>query len=51
MRRKDREVVNMDEIIGIISRCNTIRIGINNVKQPYVVPLSFGLIVEKMKCQ
>lgn len=42
MNRKDREVADFEEIIRLISSCDTIRLGINNGEYPYVVPLSFG---------
>ena len=42
MRRKDREVQSLDEIFGILNRCNTVRIGFQGDKYPYVVPVSFG---------
>lgn len=46
MRRKDREVTNPDEILDILRRCDTIRLGLRGAEYPYVVPLSFGLEVE-----
>ena len=42
MRRKDREVQSQDDIFGILNRCDTVRIGIQGDKYPYVVPVSFG---------
>ena len=42
MRRNDREIKNSDEIIDILRRADTIRLGINGDPFPYVVPLSFG---------
>ena len=42
MRRKDREINNIDEIFDILNRCDTIRIGLHGEKYPYVVPVSFG---------
>ena len=47
MRRKDREVTDRAEIMNILFRCDTIRIGIQGDEFPYVVPVSFGMeIVE-----
>ena len=46
MRRKDREIVNPDEILDILRRCDTVRIGIRGTEYPYVVPVSFGVEVE-----
>ena len=50
MRRKDREVQSLDEIFDILNRCDTVRIGFQGDKYPYVVPVSFGaeLIDEKV---
>jgi len=42
MRRSDREITNRDEIIDVLKRSNTIRLGIHNEPFPYIVPLSFG---------
>jgi nitroimidazol reductase NimA-like FMN-containing flavoprotein (pyridoxamine 5'-phosphate oxidase superfamily) len=42
MRRTDREITNRDEIIDVLKRSNTIRLGIHAEPFPYVVPLSFG---------
>jgi len=42
MRRIDREIKNRDEIIDVLKRADTIRLGINGGPFPYVVPLSFG---------
>ena len=43
MRRKDREVTDKKEIIGILRRCDTVHIGMQGEKYPYVVPVSFGV--------
>ena len=42
MRRKDRQVNSFDEIVEILSRCDTIRLAMKGDPFPYVVPLSFG---------
>ena len=42
MRRKDREVHDLNEKFDILSRCDTVRIGIMGEKHPYIVPVSFG---------
>ena len=39
MRRKDREVTDLQEIFDILLRCDTVRIGMTG---PYIVPVSFG---------
>lgn len=42
MRRNDREVTDFAEIIDILHRADTIRLGLHNQPYPYIVPLSFG---------
>lgn len=42
MRKADREIKNLDEIVDVISRCDTIRLGISDQNAPYIVPVSFG---------
>lgn len=42
MRRKDREVKDMNKIIDIIDRCDIVRIGLSDGDYPYIVPLNFS---------
>ena len=42
MRKADREITNFDEIVELLSRCDTIRLGISDGGTPYIVPVSFG---------
>lgn len=42
MRKSEREVKNLEDIVNILDRCETVRIGINGNEYPYVVPVSFG---------
>lgn len=42
MRRTDREINNLDDIVDVLDRCETVRIGMNGDDYPYVVPVSFG---------
>ncbi|MEL4106338.1 pyridoxamine 5'-phosphate oxidase family protein [Oscillospiraceae bacterium WX1] len=42
MRKADREIKDFNDIIGVLDRCQTIRLGLNGDEYPYVVPLSFG---------
>ena len=46
MRRSDREVKSREEILEILSKCDVIRLGINTLDYPYVVPLNFGIETE-----
>lgn len=41
MRRIDREINSFNDIVDILKRCATIRIGIKGREFPYVVPVSF----------
>lgn len=42
MRRKDREILDVNEIFDILLRCDTVRIGMFGENYPYIVPVSFG---------
>lgn len=42
MRRKDREITDMNEIFDMLIRCDTVRIAMQGSEYPHVVPLSFG---------
>ncbi|NMM63626.1 pyridoxamine 5'-phosphate oxidase family protein [Clostridium sp. P21] len=43
MNRKDREITDQQEIIDVLHRCNTLRLGMFMDDYPYVVPVSFGV--------
>lgn len=45
MGLRKREVKDIQEVYGILARCQTVRVGINGDMYPYVVPVSFGLEV------
>jgi len=42
MRRKDREILNMDEILEIIKKCDVCRIALFDKEYPYIIPMNFG---------
>lgn len=42
MRRDEREVCSKEDIFDILSRCDTIRVGMNGGGYPYVIPMTFG---------
>ena len=47
MRRSDREVKDVKEIIEIMKRCDVCRLALNDESGfPYIIPLNFGLIVK-----
>ena len=48
MRKKEREVTNLQEIIEIMKGCDVCRLGLNDEDgYPYVVPLNFGLELQQ----
>lgn len=42
MRRKDKEISNMDEISQIIRKCQVCRLALSQDDVPYIIPVSFG---------
>lgn len=43
MRRKDREVTDIGEIIEIMKQCDVCRLAFNDGEFPYILPLNFGM--------
>lgn len=46
MRRTDREVTKIEDIIAIMKKCDVCRIALNNNDYPYILPLNFGMTVK-----
>lgn len=46
MRRKDREITEIDEILDIIKKCTVCRLAFFDFEFPYIIPLNFGLEYE-----
>lgn len=46
MRRKEREITDLNQIYDILFRCDTITLGMNGGAAPYVIPMTFGCAVE-----
>ena len=46
MRRKDREVTDLKQMLEIMDACQIVRIGLADGMYPYIVPLNFGYTVE-----
>ena len=42
MRRKDKEIVDIDEKLKIIAKCKVCRLGLSENNYPYIVPLNYG---------
>lgn len=49
MNRKDREITGQEEIIEVLRRCDTLRLGLFGGEYPYIVPVSFGMDVQDGK--
>jgi len=43
MRRHDRKIENLEDILDVLGRCDVVRLGINTPDYPYIVPMSFGI--------
>lgn len=46
MRRRDREILDKQELFDLLRRCDTLRISMHGEKYPYIIPVSFGMEVE-----
>jgi nitroimidazol reductase NimA-like FMN-containing flavoprotein (pyridoxamine 5'-phosphate oxidase superfamily) len=44
MRRKDREIIDINEKIKIIDTCKVCRLAMADDNQPYIIPLNFGYV-------
>ena len=42
MRKSEREIRERADILDVIARCQTVRLGLFSDDYPYIVPLSFG---------
>ena len=42
MRRKDKEIIDVNEKINVIKKCKVCRIGLSENNIPYIIPLNFG---------
>lgn len=49
MRRKDREITDISEILNIIKKCDTIRLAFFDDEYPYIIPMNFGISCEEDK--
>lgn len=43
MRRKDREIIDLNEIHKVIRKCDVCRLAFHNEEYPYLIPLNFGV--------
>ena len=42
MRRKDKEITDIDEKLSIIHKCKICRIALSEKNKPYIIPLNYG---------
>ncbi len=49
MRKKDREITNKEELLGIIEKCDYCRVGFCYNDMPYIVPMNYGYTYENDK--
>lgn len=46
MRRKDREIADVKEILEIIKKCDSCSVAFFDEEYPYIIPLNFGVRLE-----
>ncbi|MDE7269227.1 MAG: pyridoxamine 5'-phosphate oxidase family protein [Acetatifactor sp.] len=46
MRRRDREIVDFEELVAVMRRCDVCRLALNAQEVPYILPLNFGMEAE-----
>lgn len=51
MRRSDREVKDLKDIVAIMEKCDVCRIALNDEGYPYILPLNFGMYVQGDKIE
>jgi nitroimidazol reductase NimA-like FMN-containing flavoprotein (pyridoxamine 5'-phosphate oxidase superfamily) len=49
MRRKDKEIIDINEKLEIIEKCKYCRLGLSDDSFPYIVPLNYGFSYENEK--
>lgn len=42
MRKAQREITDINAVLNVLDKCQTIRLGLADEEYPYIVPLSFG---------
>jgi nitroimidazol reductase NimA-like FMN-containing flavoprotein (pyridoxamine 5'-phosphate oxidase superfamily) len=46
MRRKDKEIADINEKMSIIEECKFCRLGLSENNYPYVIPINYGYTYE-----
>ena len=47
MRRRDREVTELNEIIHILDSGKVLHLGLVDQGKPYIVPMNYGYVMER----
>ena len=42
MRRKEREITDLNEKLAVLKKCKVCRLGLSLHDEPYIIPLNFG---------
>lgn len=48
MRRKDREITDINEILNMIDKTKILHLGLFDKGYPYIVPLHYGYVYERV---
>lgn len=46
MRRSDREITDINDMIQVMEKCDVCRLALNDRDYPYILPLNFGMQVD-----
>ena len=49
MRRRDREVTDMNEIMHILEESKVVHVGLVDDGKPYIIPMNYGYVMEDGK--
>lgn len=47
MRRRDREITDINEMIEVMKKCDVCRLALNDEDYPYILPINFGMETDK----
>ena len=51
MRKSEREIKDMQDIISVMRKCDVCRLALNDDGYPYIIPLNFGMTCEDGKIE
>ena len=46
MRKSEREIKDLQDIVSVMEKCDVCRLALNEDGYPYIIPLNFGMIFE-----